>query len=204
MAISTYELTLAGFRFPNALPGKRSNFRFVADVRYVNGRGEYDTVHAVLPDLDRWWECDPDRRGDPADVRGADAGKFGTFDMTRIDAWDRLVVLARGDGIHSVQLKVFDVDRPDFIDRVGGALGDVASALLGRGRAALPAATGPFADALGNAAADLESALLTRLAGAGRLLFRGSTPLGEPGVYVVSGLGEAGEYAIRLELAVSE
>lgn len=204
MAISSFELTLEGFRFPAALPGKRSNFRCVTDVRYVNGRGEYDTVHSVLPDLDRWWECDPGRRGRAGFVRGPDAGEFGTFDMTRIDDWDRLVVLARGDGIHSVQVKVFDVDRPDVMDRVGGALGDVASALLGRGRAVLPDAAGVFADALGNASADLESALLTRLAGAGRLLFRGSVGLSEPGPYVVSGLGEGGEYAVRLALDIRE
>ena len=52
----TYELVLTGFHFPRKLPRRKANFRFVADVRYVNGRGEYDTEHAVLPDLDRYWE----------------------------------------------------------------------------------------------------------------------------------------------------
>lgn len=204
MAISTYELSLTGFRFPSALPDKRCNFRFVADVRYVNGRGDFDTAHAVLPDLERWWECDPDRRAEPSYVRGADAGEFGTFDMTSIDAWDRLVILVRGDGIHSVQFKVFDIDRPDFFDRVGSALGDVVGAVLGRGRADLDDTTGVFAGALGGAAADVESALLARLAGAERMLFRGSAQLAEPGEYVVSGLGEKGEYVIRCELNVSD
>lgn len=204
MAISTYELSLIGFRFPNALPGKRCNFRFVVDVRYVNGRGDFDTAHAVLPDLERWWECDPDRRGEPSYVRGADTGEFATFDMTSIDAWDRLIILVRGDGIHSVQFKVFDIDRPDFFDRVGGAVGDVVGAVLGRRRADLEDQVGVFAGALGGAAADVESALLGRLAGAERLLFRGSAQLDEPGDYLVSGLGEKGEYAIRCELTVSE
>lgn len=203
MAISIYELSLAGFRFPKALSGKRCNFRFVADVRYVNGRGEFDTAHAVLPDLERWWECDPDRRGEPSYVRGPDAGEFATFDMTAIDAWDRLVILARGDGIHSVQFKVFDIDRPDFLDRVGGALGDVVEALIGRGNERITEETGVFSGALGAASADLQSALLTRLAGGEKLLFRGAVELGEPGEYIVSGLGEKGEYAIRCELKIS-
>jgi hypothetical protein len=204
MAISTYELSLAGFRFPKALPAKRSNFRFVADVRYVNGRGDFDTAHAVLPDLERWWECDPDRRSDPSYVRGPDTGEFGLFDMTAIDAWDRLVILVRGDGIHSVQFKVFDIDRPDFLDRVGGALGDVVGAVIGRQRSDFEDRAGVFAGALGGAADDIESALLGRLAGGDRLLFRGSAQLSGPGEYVVSGLGEKGEYAIRCELKISD
>ena len=204
MAISIYELSITGFRFPKALPGKRANFRFVADVRYVSGRGDFDTAHAVLPDLDRYWECDENRRAHPFYVRGPDAGEFATFDMTAIDAWDRLVVLVRGDGIHSVQLKVFDVDRPDFFDRLGGAVGDVVGAVIGRGRDAVDAEAGVAAGALGAAAADIESALLARLAGAEHLLFRGSARLSEAGDYVISGLGVKGEYAIRCELQITE
>lgn len=203
MAISIYELSLTGFRFPRALSDKHCNFRFVADVRYVNGRGEFDTAHAVLPDLERWWECDPDRRGDPSYVRGPDADEFATFDMTAIDAWDRLVLLVRGDGIHSVQFKVFDIDRPDFMDRIGGALSDVAEALLGRGRKRIADETGVFAGALGAASADVQSALLRQLAGGEKLLFRGAVELDEAGPYVVSGRGEKGEYAIRCELKIS-
>jgi hypothetical protein len=204
VAISSYELSLAGFRFPAALPGKRSNFRIVADVRYMNGRGDFDTAHAVLPDLDRWWECDTDKSGDAFFVRGPDDGEAGTFDMAAIDAWDRLVILVRGDGIHSVQFKVFDIDRPDFLDRVGGAVADVLRTLLGRGRDLAAAEAGVLAGSLGGAAADLESALLTRLAGGDRLLFRGSAQLGEPGEYRVSGRGEEGAYEIRCELRVGD
>ncbi len=204
MALSTYELSLTGFRFPNKLSGKHSNFRFVADVRYVSSRGEHDTQHAVMPDLERHWECDPDREQDPQFVRGADTGSFGTFDMSRIDDWDRLVMLIRADAIHSVQLKVFDIDRPNFFDRLGDALGDVISTILGRNRSALPGATGVFADALGNASADVESALLTRLAGGDRLLFRGSAKLDGPGDYLIAGSGGSGDYEIGLKLKVTE
>ena len=120
----TYELALTGFEFPRKLPRRKANFRFVADVRYVNGRGEHDTEHAVLPDLDRYWECDPERTGRPEYVRAEDRGKKGSFDMSRIDAWDRLVLLVRGDGIHSVQFKVLDVNRSDGWDRLRRALGE--------------------------------------------------------------------------------
>lgn len=204
MAISTYELAITDVRFPKALPAKRCNFRLVADVRYVNGRGDFDTAHAVLPDLERWWECDPDRRDDPRYVRGADDGAFGTFDMGAVDAWDRLLILVRGDGIHSVQLKLFDIDRPDLFDRVGGALGDVVASVMGRGRERFETAAGVFTGALGNASADVESALLTRLAGGERLLFRGSAQLSGPGEYEITGPGEKGTYAVRSELKVSE
>lgn len=204
MAISSYRLSLAGFRFPGVLPAKRSNFRFVADVRYVNGRGDFETAHAVLPDLERFWECDPDREGEPGYVRGTNDGKQARFDMAQIDAWDRLVVLVRGDGIHSVQFKVFDIDRPDFFDRIGGALGDVVGSVLGRGRERLDDEAGVLAGALGNASADLQSALLTRLAGGDRLLFRGSIELAAPGEYVIAGRGEKGDYEIRCELSVSD
>jgi len=204
MALSNYELSLTGFRFPNELSGKHSNFRFVADVRYVSSRGEHDTLHAVMPDLERHWECDPDHRQVPGFVRGADDGVFGTFDMSRIDAWDRLIMLVRADAIHSVQLKVFDIDRPNFFDRLGDALGDVIQTILGRGRSALPGTTGVFADALGNASADVESALLIRLAGGDRLLFRGSVLLKGPGDYSIAGSGDAGEYHIGLELKVTQ
>jgi len=204
MALATYELTLTSFRFPRDLSAKHSNFRFVADVRYVSSRGEHDTLHAVMPDLERHWECDQGRSQDPLYVRGEDTGSFGTFDMSKIDAWDRLVMLVRADAIHSVQLKVFDIDRPNFFDRLGDAMGDVIRTILGRGRGGLDDSAGVFADALGNASADVESALLTRLAGGDRLLFRGSASLDGLGDYRIAGRGDAGEYGIGLELKTTE
>lgn len=197
----TYELALTQFRFPTALPRRKANFRVVADVRYVNGRGEYSTEHAVLPDLDRLWECDPQQSEAPHYVRGPVEGGLATLDMDRIDAWDRLVLLVRGDGVHSVQLKVFDVNRPDAWDRLRRALGDVVRTLIGRARAVLPERAGVLSDSLGSAATDLESALLTRLAGGDRLLYRGSTSLSEPGEYVVSGRGAGGTYELAMRLS---
>jgi hypothetical protein len=197
---ANYEVRLTAFRFPRDLPGKRANFRMVAEVRYVSSRGEHDTHHAVLPDLERLWECDPARIADPQFARGEDEGSFASLDMAKVDEWDRLVMLVRAESVHSVQVKVFDIDRPNFFDRLGDALGDVVRAVLGRGKAGLPSAAGVFADALGNASDDIESALLTRLAGGDRLLFRGSARLTAPGDYRLTGAGEAGEYEVQLEL----
>jgi len=199
----TYELVITGFDFPRKLSRRKANFRFVADVRYVNGRGEHDTEHAVLPDLDRFWECDPERKGSPDYVRGPERGKTASFDMSRIDAWDRLVLLVRGDGIHSVQFKVLDVNRTDGWDRLRRALGDVVSTIIGRARAAVPDKAWVVSDSLGTAATDLESTLVTRLAGGDRPLFRGSTPLSAAGDCEVSGEGTDGSYSIQCKLAVT-
>ncbi len=199
----TFELVLTGFDFPRKLSRRKANFRFVADVRYVNGRGEHDTEHSVLPDLDRYWECDPERKGSPDYVRGPEKGKTASFDMSRIDAWDRLVLLVRGDGIHSVQFKVFDVNRTDGWDRLRRALGDVVSTVIGRARAVVPDKAWVVSDSLGTAATDLESTLVTRLAGGDSPLFRGSTPLTAPGDFEIEGDGKEGSYSIRCRLEVT-
>ncbi|MBT8461688.1 MAG: hypothetical protein KJO44_04125 [Gemmatimonadetes bacterium] len=199
----TYELVLTGFDFPRKLPRRKANFRFVADIRYLNGRGEHDTEHAVLPDLDRYWECDPEKEDLPDYVRAAGKGKVSSFDMARIDAWDRLVLLVRGDGVHSIQFKVLDVNRSDGWDRLRRALGDVVATLIGRARAAVPDKAWVVSDSLGTAATDLESTLLTRLAGGEKPLFRGSAALSGPGDYEVSGKGTQGSYSIRFRLAVT-
>jgi len=201
----TYELVLTGFDFPRKLPRRKANFRFVADVRYVNGRGEHDTEHAVLPDLDRYWECDPERKGTPEYVRAEGGkGKAASLDMARIDAWDRLVLLVRGDGVHSVQFKVLDVNRSDGWDRLRRALGDVVTTLVGRARAAVPDKAWIVSDSFGTAATDLESSLVTRLAGGDAPLFRGSIALTGPGEYEVSGQGTEGSYTIRCRLDVTQ
>ncbi|MCL7967771.1 MAG: hypothetical protein M8857_11720 [marine benthic group bacterium] len=200
MAAITWELDLTGFRFPAELPRKRANFRFVVDLRYVTKRGDHTTEHAVLPGLDRWWECDPERSDRQEYARGEVEGDRVLLDMSAVDDWDRLILLVRGDAIHSIQFKVFDVNRPGTLDRIRKGLGDVVGSLLGRARSGLPDVAGVFSDSLGSAATDLESALITRLAGADRLLFRGSARLPEPGDYVIEGRGEDGAYRIDFAL----
>ena len=167
----------------------------------MNGRGEHDTEHSVLPDLDRYWECDPERKGRPEYVRGPEEGKTATFDMSRIDDWDRLILLVRGDGVHSVQIKVLDVNRSDGWDRLRRVVGEVASTLIGRARAIVPEKAWPVSDSFGAVATDLESTLIPRLAGGDRPLFRGSCALAGPGDYEVSGKGTDGRYRIKCRLS---
>ncbi len=200
MAPISWEINLTGFRFPEKLPPKRANFRIVVDLRYVTKRGDHTTEHAVLPGLDRWWECDPDRADSLEFVRGQDEGEFAALDMSVVDDWDRLILLVRGDAIHSIQFKVFNVNRPGSLDRIRSGLGEVLGALIGRASSSLPEMAEMASDSLGSAATDLESALITRVAGADRLLFRGSARIPEPGDYVVEGTGEKGRYRIDFTL----
>ena len=79
-------------------------------------------------------------------------------------------------------------------------VGDVIGSLVGRARGVLPDVAGVLSASLGSAATDLESALLARLAGADRLLFRGSARLSGPGEFAIEGDGEAGRYRIDFAL----
>jgi hypothetical protein len=190
---SEFEITLDGFQFPAALADDRANFRFVVDVRLVRG-GRFATDTAVMPGFDTWWECDRKKADHPHYVRLTDES---ALDLDRIDAWERLVLLTRADSVHSLQLKVFDVDRPDAWDSLRDALGRIAQTLLGRASRRAEASE-LYADGFGSVEEDLRSSLAKRLAGGDRLLFRGSTPLRTPGTVAVAGRGIAGDYAVTL------
>lgn len=193
---SDFELTLDGFAFPPSLPDNRANFRFVVDVRLIRS-GRFATDTAVLPDFDTWWECDRKKPRHPLQVRAAGRA---ALDMERIDAWERLVLLTRADSLHSLQLKVFDVDRPDAWDTLRDAVGRIAQSVLGRAPRELRLSD-LEAEGFGAIEADLRSTLAKRLAGGDRLLFRGSSLLAEPGPFTITGQGVAGEYRVDLRLA---
>lgn len=200
MPARTYEFVLTDFEFPAKLANRKANFRLLADLRYISRRGDHTTAHAVLPGLDSWWECDPGRDDRPEYVRGGLIGKRVGLDMTRIDDWQRLILLVRGDGVHSIQIRAFDVNRSDPWDRMKSAVADIIPSLIGRGRAALPDLEGVLTDAFGSAASDLESVALARIAGGDSLLFRGSLRLPGPGAFEIGGRGVSGKYRIGFEL----
>ena len=192
---SELELTLTDFEFPAALPDNRANFRFVVDVRMVrSARFATDTV--VMPGFDTWWECDRKKSKQATYVRRADSSRF---DMTRIDAWERLVLLTRVDTAHSIQVKVFDVDRPDAWDTLRDAVGRIAQAVLGRAPRTLELED-LAVDGFGAVEEDLRSSVAKRLAGGDRLLYRGSAPLRVPGTVRIAGRGTAGHYALDFGL----
>ncbi|MEK7992519.1 MAG: hypothetical protein AAB403_01825 [Planctomycetota bacterium] len=208
MPAKTFEIALAGFTFPAGLHNNRANFRFVADVRYTNKDGNFATENVVMPSLDTFWECDTGRVGSPNYVR--DAGGGPSFDMNKIDDWDRLVLRFRGEMLHSVQFKVFDVNRKDAWDSIKDILGGIVSAILGKVKGLLPGALGPAAflsDSLGNGASDLESYLLKKIAGGGdKVLARGSVKLDldQPGAHnrAITMPGQDGQYTIALDVLV--
>jgi hypothetical protein len=191
---SEFELNLERFWFPAALDDNRANFRFVVDIRLVRA-GRFATDTAVLPGFDTWWECDRKKVQNPNYVRA----EGNTFDMDRIDAWQRLILLTRADTLHSVQVKVFDVDRPDGWDALRDAFGQIAQTVIGRAPRFLELPE-LAADGFGAVEEDLRSTIVKRLAGGDRLLFRGSARLEEAGTVRISGPGTAGDYTVHLRL----
>lgn len=211
-----YEFTLTDFLFPSDLPNHKANFRFVVDLRFINHRSQFATEHAVMPSLDTFWECDTERAGKPNYVRGEGeeelrtagsvTGRCGRFEMDAIDAWDRLILLVRGKRIHSIQFKVFDVDRRDAWDKIKDFLSGIVQAVVGRIRGAIPESLPlHLPESLGGAVDDLQSFLLKKIAGGDAVLFRGSTRLGEltggeTKSLTIHGRGTKGIYMIGFDL----
>lgn len=209
--MTTYEITLEGFSFPAQLDNSKANFRFIVDVRFIVGGSQFGTEHAVMPSLDTFWECDTKRGSAPNFVRaGVQDNWLDMLDMEKIDLWDRLVMRVTAEELHSLQVKVIDVNREDILDKLKGALQGVLEGALGRLRghvaARIPKEIGgrevpvTVSQTLGTAADDVESFLLKKLAGGHDVLFRGSTeiPTG-PGVFQIVGKGTRGEYQITFK-----
>jgi len=205
--VSIYELRLTGFSFPAVLPNDKANFRIVAEVRYVTPEGGFASDHAVLPGLDTFWECATDKAGEPNYVR---ADGSASFDMTKVDAWDALMLMFRATSVHSVKLTVFDVNRQDAWDKIKDNLGPVLDAVMSKASAALPAIGGPFGalikTSLGDASEDVEAYLLKKLAGGGdKVLFKGSARLHTPTApavfaQTIAGQGSFGKYALDVAI----
>lgn len=199
-----YEITLDGFEFPANLPNGRANFRFVVDLRYRGIRGALNSETVVMPGLDTWWECDTGKAHKPNYVR---ADGKPRFDVERIDPWDRLVLRFRASELYRMQVKVFDVDRPDFWDTVSEALSRIVQGLfgtLGEEVRGVPL----VGDSLGSLAEDIRSTAARLLAGGDRVLFKGSAPMaGEGETILIRGSGSAnkdrpGSYTIRFRRRV--
>lgn len=189
----TCELVLKSFRFPRELSNSKANFRFVVDLRFIDDKENFDSEHAVMPSLDTFWECDTNRQDKPNFVRdvsrAASSTPFASFDMSRIDSWDALILGVKAKGLHSVQFKVIDVNRADAWDWVKGVLGGIIETLKYQAKKTIEATqkgdgedeTEQVVDktlvsgSIGGAAADLRSFTLKRLARGGDVLYRGST-----------------------------
>ena len=219
-----FEFALKGFRFPRKLSNNKANFRFVVDLRFINGDDQFITEHAVMPSLDTFWECDTSRQDNPNYVRSGDTeneniefeGKnydCSMFNIGSIDAWDRLILRVKGKRVHSIQFKVFDVDRKDAWDEVKNFLGGVIRTVIGGIKGGiLGKAPFPLPAALGGAADDVQSFLLKKLAGGDDVLFRGSTSFEDENGYVlqdkaehvgdVRGRGTEGFYWVTFQVKI--
>jgi hypothetical protein len=204
----TFKLNLSGFDFPATLDNSKANFRFVVDIRYVNTNGTFATEHAVMPGLDTYWECDTGKSSDANYVRLAGAGAH-SFDMAKIDSWDKMILTFNANSLHSIQFKVFDVNRPDIWDKVKEIAGSLLQALIGKGKSvalgALPAPVAFLSDSLGSAADDLTSHLLQRISKSGdTVLFKGSIALtsaaGVKTPHSIKGKGSKGDYEIKFDV----
>lgn len=194
-----FELKLTQFLFPNNLSNNKANFRFVVDLRLIKGEGQFTTEHAVMPSLDTFWECDNGKSNKPNYVRHCEIISNGNvnysqFDMNKIDDWDKLIFLVKGERLHAIQFKVFDVDRKDAWDKMQNIAGKLIDA-FGKITDAIPGGQ------LGGAIPDLFSFLLKKIAGGDKVLFRGSTKIedldDENSVEKkIQGRGTDGEYQI--------
>jgi hypothetical protein len=163
--MSTYEITLTSFKFPKNLENHKANFRFVVDLRYIDPEGNLATAQAILPGLDTYWECDKGRSQDSNYVRGPEEGNYATFDMKRIDSWDRLIFMVPASSLHSIQFKVFDVNRTDGWDKIKTALSSISGALFEDVKRFIPGFFGSATD-------DIKSYLLKKWAGGDTILYK--------------------------------
>ena len=204
-----FELVLTEFLFPEDLPNRNANFRFIVDLRFINEKGQFITEHAVMPSLDTFWECDTGRKDRPNYVRHEDNCTIGdivysqfNMDNDVIDDWDKLILCVKGESIHSIQFKVIDVDRKDAWDKVKNFLEGMIGAIIGKIKGGIPGKLPfPLPESLGGAADDLQSFLLKKLAGGDKVLFRGSGKLeipenGQTTPFEVEGKGTEGKYKI--------
>jgi len=170
--MATYELTLNAFKFPKNLENHKANFRFVVNLRYVDAEGNLATAQAILPGLDTFWECDKGRSHEPNYVRGNDETNWATFDMDRIDSWDKLIFMVPASRLHSIQFKVFDVNRTDGWDKIKNTLSSIAGTIFEDVKQFIP---GMF----GNATDDIKSFLLKKWAGGDTILYKQSIDFSE-------------------------
>jgi len=208
----TFELSLTDFNFPADLPESRSTFRMLLDVRYIDTDGKFATQHAVLPGLDTYWECEQAHKGEANFVRDPNAPKL---DMTKIDPWDRLFFLFKANSIHSLQVRVIDIEKEGgFLDKIKEYAGSIVEALVGTAKTAalgaVPAQIAFVKDAFGAAVHDVEAFGLAQLAGAKRqdsLVFkqsaRGIPQFTNGGAFSLTGSGTKGTYQLDLNLTIT-
>ena len=195
--MATFTITLHAFSYPEDLPNRKANFRFLVAVRLQDANGSFVTEHAVMPSFDTFWECDKGKSGELHYVRD---GNSPSLDMEQVDDWDKLVLRVSCKAVDSVQLTVIDVNRKDAWEKVKSVLGALAQVVLSNDnvkatltqpRTATPTPIKP--ESLGSAASDIKTFTLRKLAGGNDVLFRRSGKV-EDGSISITGRGKDGQY----------
>lgn len=164
----TYELNLKNFSFPLDLDESRSTFRFLTDIRYTDKDNNFQTLHAVAPGLDTYWECEKNNKKSPFFVRADDLSS--KFDMAKVGAWDAMIIRFRANSIHSIQMKVIDIEKTGgLLDKIKDYAGSLIQSFLGvvktKATGLVPAPISFAKDTLGEAVSDVESLALSTLSG---------------------------------------
>ncbi len=193
-------LKLTSFTFPAELPDNRANFRVVFDVKYWVGLGDaakLKMANSIKPGIDTFWECDMDRVGRANFVRRINdegTGFAPAVDVDGLAPWDREIITLDTTGLHSVRVKIYDVDRKGFWDKIKGTLGAIVEGVFGAGsRGASAAVPDALSDATGGSIDEISSYLVKKLSGGSdKVLFQKSDSPDTQGVVTISGMGTNG------------
>ena len=204
-AESQFAITLEGFRFSENLDKRKANFRFIVGLRFFDKDDNFSTVHTIMPGLDTFWECNPGGKKKPNYVRGPVEDGYVNFDMKAVGKWDSLIFVVKGVRLHSIQFKVFDVNREDVWDKISGLIKGLFAMGIGVATANIPSAFAPPVQGLTD---DLRLAVMNKITSDDDLLFRKSLSFDEnrasSGEYKVSSRGTSGDYEIKFAVTRKE
>ena len=202
---SQFAITLEGFQFSKNLDKDKANFRFIVGLRFFDKKGNFNTVHTILPGLDTYWECAPGKKQEPNYVGPPSKKDYGRFDMKAVGKWDSLIFLVKGVELHSIQFRVFDVNRPDVWDKIVGLIKGLFAMGVGVATANIPSAFAPPVQGLTD---DLRLAVMNKITSEDKLLFRKALSFDENRAsseeYKISSSEGKGDYEIKFAVTRKE
>jgi hypothetical protein len=151
---SNLYISFVRFKFPDSLDGDSANFRLIIELRYINDSGMWITDRSVMPGLEDYWECDPNRSNDRRFVRNGDGSASINFlDTNRFNDWDRVALMVSAANLFMCRATVVDVDRQSALEKILSVLTGMLGATLSTAAELVPqkivsAPLGTFADKL--------------------------------------------------------